>query len=91
MDDIAILDHLEALANTLGIEIRYEYLDGETAFHSGGLCRVRDKYFVIVNETASKGEKIQIIARALRRFDLSQIFIKPALRDFLEETVEENE
>lgn len=85
MDDTALLGHLEALAHTLGIEIRYEVLEGETPFQSGGLCRVREKQFIIVNAVAPTGEKVQTLARALGRFDLSRIYLKPAIRDFLEQ------
>lgn len=85
MDDAAILGHLEALAHTLGIQIRYEILEGETPFQSGGLCRVREKQFIIVNAVATTGEKVHTLARALGRFDLSQIYLKPALRDLLEQ------
>jgi hypothetical protein len=85
LDDAAILGHLEALAHTLGIQIRYEILEGETPFQSGGLCRVREKQFIIVNVVATTGEKVHTLARALGRFDLSQIYLKPALRDLLEQ------
>ena len=89
MDDNSILSHLEGLAHILEIEIRYEPLESETTFKSGGLCRVRDKRFIIVNEKASTREKVQIIAKALRRFDLSRVYLKPALRDLLENDSEE--
>jgi hypothetical protein len=85
LDDAALLGHLEALAHTLGIQIRYETLEGETPFQSGGLCRVREKQFIIVNAVATTGEKVHTLARALGRFDLSQIYLKPALRDLLEQ------
>ena len=84
MDETAVLSHLEALAHTLGIQIRYEALESETTFHSGGLCRIRDKQVIIVNMKAPVGEKIQTLIQALRRFDLSNIYLKPALRDLLE-------
>jgi hypothetical protein len=89
LDDAAILGHLEALAHTLGIQIRYETLEGETPFQSGGLCRVREKQFIIVNALTTTGEKVQTLARALGRFDLSQIYLKPALRDLLEQFAKE--
>ena len=89
MDDNSILSHLEGLAHILKIEIRYEPLEGETAFQSGGLCRLRDKKYIIVNEKASTGEKVETIAKALRRFDLSRVYLKPALRDLLETDSEE--
>ena len=84
MDDTTILGHLEALAHTLGIQVRYEPIESETTFPTGGLCRIKDKKYIIVNEKASTGEKIRTIVKALRRFDLSRIYLKPALRDFLE-------
>ena len=91
MDETVILDHLEALAHTLEIEIRYECLESEVTFPSGGLCRLRDKHVIIVNKKAPAGEKAQTLARALRRFDLSKIYIRPALRDFLEDFEEVKE
>ncbi len=85
MDETAVLDHLEALAYSLEIQVRYERLDSEeTAFPSGGLCRVKDKRFIIVNSGATTAEKVRTLIRALRRFDLSGIYLKPALRDLLE-------
>ncbi len=84
LDDMAILSHLEALAHRLDIKVRYEGLQGETAFSTGGLCRIRNQHMIIVNEMASTKEKIQTLARALRRFDLKRVYIKPALRDLLE-------
>jgi hypothetical protein len=40
---------------------------------------------------ATTEEKIQTLAKALGRFDLSQIYLKPALRDFLENAIEKEE
>ena len=84
MDETAIIGHLEALAHSLGIQIRYEFMEGETVFPSGGLCRIKNKQLIIVNERTTAGEKVQTLATALRRFDLSGIYLKPALRDLLE-------
>lgn len=80
-----ILDHLEALAHSLGIQVRYERLDSETAFPAGGLCRVKEKQFIIVNSEVTTAEKVRTLTRALRRFDLSALYLKPALRDLLED------
>ena len=90
MDETAILDHLEALAHTLGVEIRYERLEGETGSASGGLCRIRGKQVIIVNSEVRTGLKVRTLAKALRRFDLSREYLRPALRDLLEEAGEKN-
>jgi hypothetical protein len=84
LDEAVLLDHLEELAQRLGIEVRYEDLQGEAPFQSGGLCRIHDKQFIIVHARAGIKEKNLVLARALRRFDLDGVYLKPALRDFLE-------
>ena len=86
LDNAHMLEHLEALAHSLRIPIRYERMEGETTFPSGGLCRIKGNPVIIVNMRAATGEKVRTIAHALRRFDLSRIYMKPALRDFLEKT-----
>jgi hypothetical protein len=91
LDKTTIIDHLDALAHRLGIQVRYECLESETAFPSGGLCRVKDKHFIIVNSETTTEEKVRTLTRALKRFDLSRIYIKPALRDLLEGPVEGDE
>ena len=90
MDETAILGHLEALAHALGIEIRYEHLEGETHSLSGGLCRIRGKQVIIINSEARTGLKVQTLAKALRRFDLSREYLRPALRDLIEEAGQKN-
>ena len=91
MDDKTVPSYLEELAQKLGVPIRYECMEDDTAFSSGGFCRIRNKSLIIINEKASKREKVQTLARALRRFDLSQIYLMPALRDLLDDPIENEE
>jgi len=87
VDNTAILGQLEALAQDLGVQIRYEYLEEETSFPGGGLCRLGDQHLIIVNARATIGEKVQTLARAMKRFDLGQVYLKPAVRDLLDGVV----
>lgn len=82
---MVILSHLEALAESLEINVRYEDLEGETAFTPGGLCRIKNQYVIFVNDSAPIKEKTQTLAKALRRFDFTRVYVKPALRDLLEQ------
>ncbi len=84
MDASSLLDQLESLAHSLGLQIRYERMDDEEGFSSGGLCRLRDKQYIIVNRAAPVEEKNRTLIRVLRRFDLSCVYMKPALRVLLE-------
>ena len=84
MDEKALRGGLEALADALEIQIRYESLDAEMSFSSGGLCLIKNKPVIIIDSRASEKVKIQTLIKALKRFDLSQVYVKPALRDLLE-------
>ncbi|MBW2066750.1 MAG: hypothetical protein JRJ03_17720 [Deltaproteobacteria bacterium] len=80
-----LLGQLEELADSLGIAIRYEKLKGEGQASGGGLCKLRGKYFLIVDSKAHTSEKIDILAVSLARFNLSNVYLKPGLREFLEQ------
>jgi len=84
MDDNTALNHLEGLADKLGIPIRYEIIKDELT-GPGGLCRIDGKYILIIHSTATAKEKVQIMIAALKRFDLGDIYVMPALRKILEE------
>jgi hypothetical protein len=84
MDDHAILSQLEELAQRLGITVRYVPLKGEGVLHSGGFCRVHGQDVVIINKKATGMEKIQLLIDALKRYDLSQIYVLPSLREILD-------
>ncbi len=78
-----LLSQLEELAEGLGVKIRYDKILKEGSFFSGGLCRIKGEEMIIINSRVSVEDKIDILAKALTSFDLSQVFIKPALREFL--------
>lgn len=83
MDERSLLGQLEDLGRSLGIEVRYEMLKREGAFAQGGLCRLKGQYLLLINSKAPNRDKIEALALAVNRFDLSQVFMKPGLRDFL--------
>jgi hypothetical protein len=79
-----ILSQIEELAKNLGITVRYEKILKESAFFPGGFCRVKGKDLIIINSKASLDDKIEIMARALIPFDLSQIYVLPAIRELID-------
>ncbi|HYA13469.1 MAG TPA: hypothetical protein VEF33_03935 [Syntrophales bacterium] len=84
MDDHTILSQLEGLADQIGIQIRYEKIVEEDLTSAGGLCRLKGECFIIVNSRAPAKDKIQALVKALKNFDLSDVYIRPALRELLE-------
>ena len=84
MDENTLLSQLEELAEGLRIEVRYESFKGEGAFSTGGLCKLKGEYLLIINSKASARDKAEAIAGALKGFDLSQVYLRPGLREFLD-------
>lgn len=78
------LGQLEEIANGLEIEVRYEQIKKEGTFFPGGLCKLKGENVLIINSNAGIEDKINALARAVASFDLSDIHMRPALREFLE-------
>jgi hypothetical protein len=84
MDAEVLLYQLEELAEKLEILVRDENINIEESSSTGGLCRIEGEYILILNSKATLNEKIQVIIKALQQFDLSDLYIKPVIREFLE-------
>ena len=86
MDDDAIIGQLEQLANSFGIEIRYEpiRLDDDLTNVKGGLCRLNAEYVIIINSDVTAKDKIKTLAEAVKHFDLDSVYILPAIRELLD-------
>ena len=78
------LGQLEELASNLEVTVRYEKILKESSFFPGGYCRVKGKDLIIINSKASLDDKVEIIVRALNSFDLSQIYVLPAIREMID-------
>jgi hypothetical protein len=63
------LSELEAAAEALAIRVTYEDLKRSR----GGSCRVLETRRIIISKHLSAGEKINILARELGAFDLSNV------------------
>ncbi|ADD69164.1 conserved hypothetical protein [Denitrovibrio acetiphilus DSM 12809] len=77
-----LLEELEAVASKLDIKLRYEVTKAR-----GGLCTVDGEKLFILDRKSSKEYKLLILARAIKEFDLSDIYLSPKLREFLYEEI----
>lgn len=84
LEEETLLTQLEELAQALDVEVRYEPMRREGPSYPGGLCRLKGKYVLIIDTKAATGDKIQALARAAIRFDLSQVYLRPGVREFLD-------
>jgi hypothetical protein len=72
------LVELESVAEKKQIRVSYESIGGELG--AGGLCKVKGEHRVIVDKRATDGEKVTVLATALARFDLDDLFISEEVR-----------
>ena len=79
MDESILLQELETVAEELGIEVRYDALEGR-----GGLCRYGGKTYLIASEDLNIGERVNLFCRALARLPLDTVFIRPQVRERIE-------
>ncbi|NKB67048.1 MAG: hypothetical protein GKR89_08305 [Candidatus Latescibacteria bacterium] len=79
MDETIVLQELEALAQELDVEVRYDDLDSD-----GGICKFKGQSYLFVNRALSVTERIGVLGRGLAAFPLEQLFIRPQVRKILQ-------
>jgi hypothetical protein len=85
LEEETLLVQLEELAQALDVDVRYEPMRREGPAYPGGLCKLKGKHVLIIDSKAATRDKIQALARAAARFDLSRVYLRPGVRDFLQE------
>jgi hypothetical protein len=86
LDDGTLLNQLEELAGKLGIEIRYGNIPGEESHRMGGLCRVKGQYKLIIHSKLTIKEKIGVIVKNLKGFEMDDVYVIPAIRELLDKS-----
>ena len=77
-----IYDELKRLAGDLGLSVRLELGNFE-----GGLCVLKAQRVILVNRRHDLGRRIHVVACALHDVGLGDVFVKPALRELIEDEV----
>ena len=80
MEENRLLQELEEIAEKLSIAVRYDDLMGMDFKVEGGLCKLRGRNVIIMDRRMPHGEKIDLLVRALRQFDLSSVSMRPYIR-----------
>ena len=77
-----LIEELHTLAVQLGVTIRYERGDFE-----GGYCILRDQRLLLVNRRLLPARKASVLAVAMQDIGLDNVFVKPAVRAYIEDEV----
>ncbi len=73
-------EELQELARQMGVTVRYERGDFE-----GGYCILKENKILLVNRRLQAHKKAAILAVGLNEIGLENVFIKPAVRHFIED------
>jgi hypothetical protein len=73
---------LEQAAAQLGVQVRYDTMTGDAA-GSGGLCKVKGTWCVIIDRKTPPADRAAILIEALAGFDTDAMFLPPQVRDAL--------
>jgi hypothetical protein len=84
MQSREVLEHLEDLAERLGIEIVYQRLVEEEFSVRGGLCKLNGVFKVFIDRSKPVDEQIRILAQGLSTFDTEEIYLFPYIREVLD-------
>lgn len=75
-----IIEELLDVARQIGVTVRFEKGDFE-----GGYCVLRAQRLVLINKRLMPTRKASTLALALQNIGLETIFLKPAIRQFIED------
>lgn len=75
-------DKLMILFEELAEKMNINIVQGKGDFQ-GGLCSVNDDTYVVLNKIKPIDQRLNILAREFSKLDLLNIFLQPALREFI--------
>lgn len=75
-----IIEELEAGVRQLGVTLRYDKGDFE-----GGYCILKEQKMLLVNKRLMPSRRASVLALALQEIGMDRIFLKPAVRAFIED------
>jgi hypothetical protein len=77
-------DGLYELFEELAERLDVNLVQGKGDF-TGGLCSVNDETYIVLNKVRPLGQRLRILAREFAGMDLSDVYLVPKLRTYIEE------
>ena len=74
-----VFQEFEQIAEELNIRILQE-----KGNFNGGYCLLEEQRIIVINKVKPLEQRIRALAQAFSRFDISQIYLKPAIREMIE-------
>jgi ribonuclease P protein component len=82
---LRLVDELVEVAKRVGVEVRRERILREVGYRArGGACRLREKDLLIIDRDQPPSEQIEVLAEALRKRNVEELYLSPAARRVLQ-------
>lgn len=75
-----ILNELKALAEEMGIRVRYELGD-----FKGGYCILKSSKVVVLNKRSNLQRKVITLSSALKELGVEEVYMPPKIREIIDE------
>jgi len=75
-----LLQELREACELLGYRLRFEKGD-----FNGGACILKEEKLLLINKRFSLERKLSTLARVLGEIGIDSVFLKPAVRSFIED------
>ena len=72
-------------AKRAGVKVR-----SEKGGFRGGACVVNDRKLIVLNSAKPLETRTRVLAACVKNFELDDVFLKPAVRDFMESEILED-
>jgi len=79
----ALIAELEEAASQLGLKVIYEKGD-----FSGGYCILKEEKLIVINRKFDPKRRASTLAMSLSEVGIESLFLKPAVREYIEEQTE---
>lgn len=80
MDKEVLLEELKETCEHMGYKLRLEKGD-----FNGGACILKEERQIVINKRLALERRLSIIALALAEIGIEDVYMKPAVRTFIED------
>ncbi len=80
----SLLQSLIELAEKLSVRVIFKNLKDDEFVIKSGMCSIKGDTLIIIDSRVSLEEKVKTLCQELKKFNLDNIFISPAIRDILQ-------
>ena len=84
MDDQALFIELKGLLEKVGLELKEQSLDSDDGKAQSGQVRIRERKIFYLDDALPLRDKVRVLVSALKKIDLSGVYLSPYLREMIE-------